>query len=212
MDYNKRYDTKEAEAVFKRTVSFLTGYGLGGFLTAPAVSRLFGGGDIRARGSGNPGMANVAFELGPLAGGLTLAGDAGKTVAALGLAQGLFHDQTARFYASCGTVLGHDFPARRGFSGGEGVACTAVSLPLVDPVRGTYADLVGALTVASTGYLCLGALAIPLTFSGLSALAGRRDQAKISAFMTLVMAQRHRRALARLVRGQEKRHFQVLKR
>lgn len=197
--------------MLKRIISLIIGYGFGNFLTALAVSHLWCGEHIEKRGSGNPGVANVTRELGKTAGLLTLAGDLLKTIAAVKLAARFFGGRLARFYAGMGVVLGHDFPLWRHFRGGESVAATVMMLPMAAPLRSIAADLAGALVVATTGFLCLGAVAIPLCFALLSATIGSFEMAVLSLAMTLLMMQRHRRALLRVIRGEEKRHLQLLK-
>ena len=66
-----------------RAICLLTGYLLGGVLTAEAVARSLTGQSARALGTGNPGMANIMAQLGKSAGFAVLAGDAAKTVLAV---------------------------------------------------------------------------------------------------------------------------------
>jgi len=88
--------------------------------------------DIRQKGSGNIGAANVARNAGALAGILTLVLDAGKGYLAVWLAERLSHG--AVFWIMVAAVLavcGHMFPVWLGFQGGKGVATgLGVFLPI----------------------------------------------------------------------------------
>ena len=64
----------------------LAGYLLGSIPFGILLTRLFGGGDIRAAGSGNIGATNVARVVGPIPGILTLILDGLKGAAAVWLA------------------------------------------------------------------------------------------------------------------------------
>lgn len=69
---------KGCEFMLERCLSLLIGYFCGSILTADLLTRQKGKADIRQLGSGNPGAANVALQLGPGWGLLVLLGDVGK--------------------------------------------------------------------------------------------------------------------------------------
>ena len=85
--------------------------------------KLRGGGDVRARGSGSTGATNVARTLGPGAGLLVLALDAGKGYAAVWLAARL-SEGDMRWTAAAGVaaIVGHSFPVFIRVRGGKSVA------------------------------------------------------------------------------------------
>jgi glycerol-3-phosphate acyltransferase PlsY len=99
------------------------GYLLGSIPFGLLLARLFGGGDVRQRGSGNIGATNVSRVAGPLAGILTLLVDAGKGAAAVWLASRFSgQNAAAMMLAGLAALVGHCFPVWLGFKGGKGVA------------------------------------------------------------------------------------------
>lgn len=115
----------------------VAGYLLGCVMTADLVSRLARRRgrvvDLRAVGSGNPGAANAAANLGPRWGAAVLVGDIAK--GALGAQAGrLIAGSSGAHVAAATVVLGHCYPAFSGFRGGKGVATSAgttlITLPL----------------------------------------------------------------------------------
>lgn len=140
------------------------GYLLGCVLTACVVSRVTKGRSAFSVGDGNPGMANMGASLGPRVAALVLAGDVAKVVVAVLIAWsalGLPWVQAAAL-GGVGATLGHDFPFWHRFRGGKGVATTCAALILMDPVAGIASCLVGLGSVVVSGYLCWGAVVIPL--------------------------------------------------
>lgn len=98
-------------------------YLLGSLPFGYVLVKLRGAGDVRARGSGSTGATNVARTLGPGAGLLVLALDAGKGYAAVWLAARL-SEGDLRWTAAAGVaaILGHSFPVFIRFRGGKSVA------------------------------------------------------------------------------------------
>jgi glycerol-3-phosphate acyltransferase PlsY len=104
----------------------LAGYLLGSIPFGILLTRLFGGGDIRAAGSGNIGATNVTRVVGPIPGILTLILDGLKGAAAVWLAAH-FSGYSATWMTATGfaALVGHCFPAWLKFHGGKGVATAA---------------------------------------------------------------------------------------
>jgi glycerol-3-phosphate acyltransferase PlsY len=115
--------------------------------------------DIRQKGSGNIGAANVARNAGPLAGILTLLLDAGKGYLAVWLAGRISHGAVLWItVAAVAAVIGHMFPVWLGFKGGKGVATgLGVFLP-VSPLAGAAALALWILIVAFWRYTSLGSI------------------------------------------------------
>lgn len=169
-----------------RLLCVIIGYLFGCFLTADAVARLKTGNSAFAVGTGNPGMANILEQFGFKWAAVTLLGDVLKTVLPCVLCGYLLFrplGQTAILYAGLGVTLGHGFPFWHKFRGGRGVAVTCTYIVLFSPLWGPLANLAGLFIAIVTGYLALGALAIPSLFlipvflnsgleSGLVVLAG----------------------------------------
>lgn len=142
-------------------------YLAGGIPTGYLVVKRFRGFDIRERGSGNPGTANVYRTAGPSAGAITLAVDALKGWLPTMAAIHLFPDRPwFQIAVGAAAVIGHDWTPFLGFRGGKGVATSAgVFLALAPlPMAGTV--LVFALSVWRTGHISvgsmLGAAALPV--------------------------------------------------
>lgn len=162
------------------------GYLCGCFLTADAIARHKTGKSAFAIGTGNPGMANILEQFGLKWAAVTLLGDVLKTVLPCVLCRYLLFGslgQAAVLYAGLRVTLGHGFPFWHRFQGGRGVAVTCTYMVLFSPGWGLLANLAGLFIVIATGYLALGALAIPSLFlipiflnsgleAGLVALAG----------------------------------------
>lgn len=104
-----------------RTAAVSAGYLLGTAPSADVVGRLFGGGDPRTEGSGNPGAANVASVVGPAAGVMVLVADIAKGAAAGRLGARVAGSVGADM-ASTAAVIGHCYPVWSDFRGGKGVA------------------------------------------------------------------------------------------
>lgn len=152
--------------MLQRLLCLLVGYLCGCFLTAELVARARTGKSAAALGTGNPGMANLAHELGKGWGAVVLAGDIAKTALAFGLCRALFPalGGLSGLWAGLGAVLGHNFPFWRGFRGGKGVAVTCAALILFSPLWGTAACLSGLAVTLLSGWLPLGAVVIPALF------------------------------------------------
>lgn len=98
-------------------------YLLGSLPFGYVLVKLRGAGDVRTQGSGSTGATNVARTLGPGAGLLVLALDAGKGYAAVWLAARLAEGDL-RWTAAAGVaaIVGHSFPVFIRFRGGKSVA------------------------------------------------------------------------------------------
>lgn len=189
------------------------GYLLGSFLTAELVSRRAAGKPCAEIGSGNPGMANIMAQLGFGAGAAVLAGDAAKTVLAVGLSGWLWGGalgHLALLYGGFGAALGHDFPAWRRFRGGKSVAVTVSALILFSPLWGTLAAVAGMLVVFFTGWLPLGAVLIPLLFVPAAFAVYGAEAGMLAAALALLMLALHRDGLARVLAGREPPHAKLL--
>jgi len=101
----------------------IAAYILGSIPFGLLIVKATAGTDIREKGSGNIGAANVARNAGPVAGALTLFLDAAKGYLAVWLA-GYFAHGSVRWmaFAAVAAVIGHMFPIWLRFHGGKGVA------------------------------------------------------------------------------------------
>jgi glycerol-3-phosphate acyltransferase PlsY len=189
--------------MFERLVCLLIGYVLGNVLTADLVSRHVAHRSAFELGVGNPGMANIGHELGHKAAAATLTGDIGKVIVATLIAQALFPalGGVAIGWAGLGATLGHNYPAWHGFKGGKGVATTSAAIVLMTPVFGIVALLVGLVMSIASGYLCIGAIAITVSYASLMLIFGSFEYTILSAIFLALMILAHGSAVAGIKDG-----------
>jgi glycerol-3-phosphate acyltransferase PlsY len=103
-----------------------TGYTVGTFSSADVATRVATGGttDLRHAGTGNPGSANALLVLGQRWAYAIALADAAKAAVGCAVGRRLAGDLGAHV-AGTAAVVGHCFPAGRGFRGGKGVAASA---------------------------------------------------------------------------------------
>jgi glycerol-3-phosphate acyltransferase PlsY len=162
-------------------------YGLGCFSTGYYLVRWRTGEDIRTLGSGSTGARNVGRTLGTTGFILTVLGDAGKGVLAVGIPLHSGLPAPAGALCALAVALGHIFPAQLGFSGGKGVAVALGALVALDPRlvlafalaailgyvasrRTVAAGLVGFLSVTPAAWLRGSSIGVCLVLFALVAL------------------------------------------
>lgn len=109
-------------------------YLLGTFPSAFIISKIFGGLDIRATGSGNVGAMNTAREVGILPGVLTLLLDLLKALFAVYLATRFGTCSYMPLIAGLLAILGHNYNVFLKFKGGKGLASLAGVLMIISPI------------------------------------------------------------------------------
>jgi len=180
-------------------------YLLGSLSFAILLSRLSGGPDPRACGSGNPGATNMLRIAGKRIAVLTLLGDLCKGLLPVLIAEhsGLGVQQQA--WVGLAAVLGHLYPLYFGFHGGKGVATAAGLLIGIYPLAAVPTIAAWVLVVGLTRTSSLAALiATPLC---LPLLAWRQPEALLPMLLLYgVIIWRHRGNLHDLFVGRE-RHF-----
>lgn len=192
----------------ERIFCVMIGYLLGSFLTAELVVRKRTGMHATHIGSKNPGMANVASQLGIGAGAAVLIGDLVKTAAACLLCRYvLFHDlgRLAVYYAGIGAVLGHNYPVFNRFKGGKGVAVTCMFAFTAMPFYGLLSCIAGLLAVLLSGYLCIGAAVIPAFFIIPSFIIAGSEAGMLAFISFVMMLLRNRHDFAGIKSGKTKR-------
>ena len=113
--------------------------------------------DIREFGSKNAGMTNMMRTYGKKAAALTLLGDVLKAVVAC-LIGYLLIGSLGAYIAGLFAILGHIFPIFYGFKGGKGVATTAASILMCNPIVFLVLFLIFAIIVLFTKYISLGSV------------------------------------------------------
>jgi glycerol-3-phosphate acyltransferase PlsY len=182
--------------------AFVFGYLCGSIPFGLLLTRLAGGPDIRAIGSGNIGATNVLRTGRKGLAAATLIGDMLKgTVAVLLAAAALGKD--AAVTAAFGAFLGHLFPVWLNFRGGKGVATyIGVLLGLAWPAAIAFCAIWLAVA-ALTRYSSLAALIASAATPVFLWWQGDRLIAQAFLLLTVLLWIMHRANIARLLRGDE---------
>jgi acyl phosphate:glycerol-3-phosphate acyltransferase len=187
-------------------------YFLGSIPFGLLIVKAASGTDIREKGSGNIGAANVARNAGPAAGALTLLLDAAKGFFAVWLA-GHFTQGNIRWMAiaAVAAVIGHMFPIWLKFHGGKGVA---TGLGVFIPIcwQAVVAGIVlWLLVVIFWRYSSLGSIiaaAVMPVFVYFLYAPGHAppDIVNVStALVAVLIIVKHRSNIERLIAGEETR-------
>ena len=182
----------------------LLAYLLGSLSFAILLSRLSGGPDPRASGSGNPGATNMLRVAGKQLAILTLLGDLCKGLVPILIAKLLGFSLQEQAWIGLAAVLGHLYPVYFRFRGGKGVATAAGMLLGLYPPAALLALLTWATVFILTRTSSLASLiATPIT---LPLLAWQQPAALLAmCVLTALIVWRHRRNLRDLWAGQERR-------
>jgi len=182
-------------------IALLIGYALGSIPFGLILTRLTGGGDLRAVGSGNIGATNVLRTGRKGLAAATLLLDMAKGLAAVLIAERWLPG--AIQFAAAGALLGHCFPVWLRFKGGKGVATLmGVSLGLAWPIAATYAlTWIALLLVTRISSLAGMTAAVAAPVAALA--TGNGEYAPVLAGLALVVVFLHRANLARLRAGTE---------
>lgn len=184
-----------------RLICMALGYLFGCFLTAEFVSKHMFDVSIFTLGSKNPGLANVAIELGAKPALLVFFGDAFKVLIPLLIALYLpLHlDYTLTvFYVGLGTTLGHNYPFWHKFVGGEGVMTTCTTLVLATPLQAIASLFIGAVCVCVTQFLNISAVLICTVYTLWAWFFTTAEIAYLSAIFTILSAVANRGAIAKM--------------
>lgn len=194
--------------------SVLIAYLLGSIPFGYLIVRLGAGDDIRDRGSGNIGAANVARNAGIFAGVLTLILDAAKGYAAVLIASRMSHPSDSirwMMAAAIAAVLGHMFPVWLRFKGGKGVATgLGVFLPISREAV-LAAVILWILVVAFWRYSSLGSILAAAAMPVLVYLFYAPHHAPPeyvtggTMLIALLVLLKHRSNIERLISGDEPR-------
>jgi acyl phosphate:glycerol-3-phosphate acyltransferase len=181
------------------------GYLLGSIPFGLVLTKLTGGPDPRAVGSGNIGATNVLRTGGKALAAATLLGDMLKGTVAVLLAQqfGLGAAIAGGLAAGLGAVLGHLFPVWLGFKGGKGVATyIGVLLALVWQAALAF-GVIWIAVAAATRYSSLSALIASAATPAILWFMGYPTEAALFLILTALIWFMHRANIARLLNGTE---------
>jgi len=181
------------------------GYLLGSIPFGLVLTKLTGGPDLRAVGSGNIGATNVLRTGNKALAAATLLGDMLKGTIAVLIAQqfGLGAAIAGGLAAGLGAFLGHLFPVWLGFKGGKGVATyIGVLLALAWPVAFAFGAIWIAVA-AVTRYSSLSGLVASAATPIILWFLGYRPEAALFLILTVLIWFTHRANIARLLNRTE---------
>ena len=189
----------------KEIVLVLLCYFMGAIPFSYIFSRLLGGVDIRARGTGNVGATNVLRTLGIKIAIASLMGDLlkGLIAAWLGL---YFGGEGMAAVCAVAAVVGHCWPVFLGFKGGKGVATAAGVIFYLMPTLGLILLVVFITIIFISRFVSLGSICIAALFPALALIMSQPWQYVImSVIMAGMVIFRHRTNIERLRHGTEKK-------
>jgi len=169
--------------------------------------------DVRTVGSGNAGATNVLRAAGRWPALLVLLLDIAKGIVPVQVAKRLGAPASVVAATAFAVLLGHVYPLYFGFRGGKGVATGFGAFVALFPLAAVSALLLFAIVVAATRYVSVGSLiaaaSVPL-FAWNLAKRQMVDEVSGPAMawtvgMVALIAWRHRKNLARLHAGTERR-------
>jgi glycerol-3-phosphate acyltransferase PlsY len=138
---------------------FVFSYLAGGIPTGYLVVQRLYGYDIRTRGSGNPGTANVYRNAGALPGAITLFVDALKGFAPVYLGLRLYPDHRGLAIGlGAAAIVGHNWTPFLRFTGGKGVATSAGVFSALLPLPMLITAGAFLLAVKISGHISVGSM------------------------------------------------------
>ncbi len=179
-------------------------YLVGSISSAILVCRLFGLGDPRDSGSGNPGATNVLRIGGKRAAFITLFGDSLKGVVPVLIALLLRQPEWVVGSVALAAFVGHLFPIFFQFKGGKGVATFFGVIYILNWQLAIYASLCWLICSWAFRMSSLSALITALTVP-FYAWYFFQPQAPYLAIMCLLLILRHHQNIRNLISGEEAR-------
>ena len=187
-------------------VAIVAAYAIGSIPFALIVARRWGTQDLRRRGSGNLGAANVWRATGATAGVLVAILDIAKGATGVVLAQRLDGGAAAPAAAGVAAVVGHVYPVWLGFRGGKGVAASCGVFAVLAPLALVPALAVFFLGVWITKYISAASVMAALALPPLAYATGSpRPAIGAAAAVSALILFRHRSNLKRVRAGTEPR-------
>jgi glycerol-3-phosphate acyltransferase PlsY len=186
--------------------SVVLAYLIGSVPFALLFARIWGARDLRVRGSGNLGAANVMRTSGVTPGLLVAILDISKGAAGVWLAERLSPSTSASAAAGFAAVAGHIYPIWLRFRGGKGVATACGAFSILAPAALLPALMAFVAGVGITKYISLGSVAATALLPPLAYATGSSPAVVVAAAAAAALIVfRHRSNLARLRLGTERR-------
>ena len=180
-------------------------YILGSIPFSFIFSRVLGGVDIRARGTGNVGATNVLRTLGIKIAAASLLGDVlkGAVSAWLGL---YFGGPSLAALCTTMAVAGHCWPVFLGFRGGKGVATWGGALLVLMTTDALIAAANLVIIIAISRFVSLGSICTVAILPFLALLTNQPWQYVVLCFVAAgIIIFQHRTNIVRLRQGTEKK-------
>jgi glycerol-3-phosphate acyltransferase PlsY len=177
-------------------------YLLGSISSAIVICYLFGKGDPRTQGSGNPGATNVLRIAGPFAAAVVLVFDILKGTISVYAGFRLGLDALALGAVAIAACIGHMYPVFFKFKGGKGVATAlgcmiAMGFDLAGLLFSTW-----LLVIIITGYSSLAAI-ITVSLSPVYTVFFKPEYSYSVLMLSILIVWQHRQNIQRLFRGKE---------
>lgn len=182
-------------------------YVLGMFPTAQLIGYITRH-DPTEEGSRNPGASNMFRIAGWLPGIIVLLVDVAKG-AVPAVAAWILVDRQLALICGAAAILGHMFPAARGFKGGKGVACFGGLTFILSPVTAIICLSIWLITLKLWHKASLSSLiTVPLVLVGQiieNQIVGSRDSTEIIVMAALValICVKHTSNIQRLLQRRE---------
>jgi glycerol-3-phosphate acyltransferase PlsY len=205
----------ETARVIDVGVVMLVGYIAGAIPFSYIAGKVFGGIDLRRRGSGNLGASNTYRLLGGKIAVGVLAGDIAKGYLPVFLApayapSGAVPGHWLMLVAAFFSVIGHMFSVFVGFSGGKGIATTAGAFLALSPLvllvtLGIFALVFAAKRIVSLASIT-SATALPfvvLLLDKTGVEPSHWSLLAVSALIAVVVLTKHHGNIRRLLAGTE---------
>jgi glycerol-3-phosphate acyltransferase PlsY len=191
-------------------VATVAGYLLGAIPTGYLLGRWLAGVDLREHGSGSTGATNTMRVLGARGFAATLLLDVAKAASAILLARALGAGEIGECLAAIAAIVGHNWSAFIGFSGGRGVACSIGAMLLLYWPGALIGIFAAAALIYATRYVSLGSIAG--TILGLIATLVAVGQGALPQPVALfalataaIVIVQHRGNIGRLLAGTERK-------
>ena len=181
------------------------GYFLGNIHTGIIISRVIAKEDVRNQGSGNAGTTNMFRMLGMKASLLTLVGDMLKAVLA-GLLGLWILGEYGALAGGIACVVGHNWPVVFKFKGGKGIAATAGTMMISEPIVALILfplSLIAIRMIGIVSIVSLAAVSLAVVMTFIMKWGSWPHIAYIIALWALAVFS-HRSNIKRLFEGTEK--------
>lgn len=166
-------------------------------------SRIFGGVDIRSKGSGNVGATNVLRNLGVKAALLALIGDLLKGFIATWIAF-TWGGPILIFLCPAAAMIGHCYPLFLNFKGGKAVATAGGIVLYINPLIFIILLLIFAVVIFLSRYVSLGSLIVALSLPIIAMLFNHNIEIIILFFFAAsLVIYKHKENIDRLRNGTE---------